>query len=69
MGAAVRLSWKQGRFDCHLRMEENVHQIKLVDNGVVVASATVPSASAAFEWAAERGASQRPERDRPARTG
>ena len=52
MGAAVTLRWRVSGGECELRMQGATGQVCLRRDGKVVASGTVPSAAAAYDWAA-----------------
>jgi hypothetical protein len=54
MGASIVLRWRVSEIECELQMGEEVGRVSVRQHGEVIRSAIVPSASAAYEWAAEQ---------------
>jgi hypothetical protein len=54
MSSAVTLRWSLQDVNCELRINDGVGDLSLIENGIVIAHATVPSAEAAYQWASER---------------
>ena len=53
MASAVTVRWRIETVDCELRMQGDRGQLALRHQGVIIARATVTSAKAAHEWAAD----------------
>lgn len=69
MDSAITVRWSLESVNCELRMKDGAGDLFLIENGTVIAHAMVPSAEAAYRWAAERVhalTSSRTETDRKA---
>jgi hypothetical protein len=69
MDSAITVRWSLEGVNCELRMKDGAGDLFLIENGTVIAHARVPSAEAAYRWAAERVdalTSSRAETDRKA---
>ena len=53
MASAVTVRWSIGTVDCELRMKGDRGELALRQQDVIIASATVTSAAAAYQWAAD----------------
>jgi hypothetical protein len=69
MGASVTLRWRVSGVDCELQMQGATGEVCLRRDGKVIASATVPSAAAAYDWAAQQADILGEESRRDRRTG
>jgi hypothetical protein len=69
MGASVTLRWRVSGVECEFQKQGATGQVFLRRDGKVIGSTTVPSAVAAYEWAAKQADILGRESPRDRRTG
>jgi hypothetical protein len=69
MGASVTLRWRVSGVECEFLITGATGQVCLRRDGKIIASATVPSAAAAYDWASKQTDMLGRESPRDRRTG
>ena len=69
MGASVTLRWRVSGVECEFQKQGATGRVCVRQDGKVIASATVPSWAAAYDWAATQADILGGESGRDRRTG